>query len=296
MSNPQSGILADVPALARYIQLSIHPDGDPRAALERLARSVDGDATVVGFGASLLRYFGAEVPGIRVHPALALKGVDIPSTPGALWLWLRGDDRGELVVRSRQLLADLDTGFSPDSIFDAFKYGEGRDLSGYEDGTENPTGDDAVKAAICPECEGCPGGSSFVAVQQWIHDLDMFEAMGAARRDDTIGRRLSDNEELTEAPASAHVKRTAQEDFDPPAFVLRRSMPWADESSEGLVFVAFGKSFDAFEALLHRMSGQEDGVMDGLFSFTRPVTGAYFWCPPVAADGQLDLSALGQRA
>ena len=70
------------------------------------------------------------------------------------------------------------------------------------------------------------------------------ESMEEAEMDHIIGRRLSDNEEIEDAPKSAHVKRTAQEDFEPEAFVLRRSMPWADESGEGLVFVAFGKSFD----------------------------------------------------
>jgi len=58
------------------------------------------------------------------------------------------------------------------------------------------------------------------------------------------------------------------------------------------VFTAFGHSFDAFEALLRRMSGAEDGVVDALFSFTQPETGAYFWCPPMH-HGQLDLSAVG---
>jgi putative iron-dependent peroxidase len=54
-------------------------------------------------------------------------------------------------------------------------------------------------------------------------------------------------------------------------------MPWADERRAGLVFVAFGKSFDAFEALLGRMVGVEDGIPDALFKISRPVSGGYFW-------------------
>ena len=116
--------------------------------------------------------------------------------------------------------------------------------------------------------------------------------MAEGERNNIIGRRLSDNEELDDAPVSAHVKRTAQESFDPDAFVLRRSMPWADAGGEGLMFVAFGCSLDAFEVQLRRMAGLDDGVVDGLFRFTRPISGSYFWCPPVS-DGRLDLSALG---
>jgi putative iron-dependent peroxidase len=69
-------------------------------------------------------------------------------------------------------------------------------------------------------------------------------------------------------------------------------MPWIGEGGSGLVFVAFGRSFDAFEAQMKRMTGGEDGVHDALFSFTRPVTGAYFWCPPLK-EGRLDLQAVG---
>lgn len=125
-----------------------------------------------------------------------------------------------------------------------------------------------------------------------MHDLDHFQSLSGDDRDNIFGRHMSDNEEFDEAPESAHVKRTAQESFDPEAFVVRRSMPWSDETGEGLVFVSFGKSLDAFEAQLRRMTGQEDGIIDGLFRFTRPVSGSYFWCPPVT-DGQLDLTALG---
>jgi putative iron-dependent peroxidase len=58
------------------------------------------------------------------------------------------------------------------------------------------------------------------------------------------------------------------------------------------MFVAFGRSFDAFEAQMRRMAGQDDGIVDGVFKLSRPVTGAYFWCPPMRA-GQLDLRRLG---
>lgn len=39
--------------------------------------------------------------------------------------------------------------------------------------------------------------------------------MHSQERDHIIGRRLSDNEELEDAPESAHVKRTAQEASPP---------------------------------------------------------------------------------
>jgi putative iron-dependent peroxidase len=202
---------------------------------------------------------------------------------------VRGSDRGEILHRGRALARAVANGFRLREHIDTFVFTESRDLTGYEDGTENPKGDAAAKAAIAT---GALAGSSFVAVQRWIHDLDRFQSFSGSEQDAIMGRRRSDNAELGDAPASAHVKRTAQESFEPPAFVVRRSMPWAGPDGEGLVFVAFGASFDAFDALLRRMVGLEDGVADALFRFTRPVSGSYFWCPPCRADGTLDLSAV----
>jgi putative iron-dependent peroxidase len=116
--------------------------------------------------------------------------------------------------------------------------------------------------------------------------------MSSADQDNAIGRRKSDNKELEDAPPSSHVKRTAQESFNPEAFVLRRSMPWAEGTRGGLNFVAFGKSFDAFEAQLKRMIGAEDGITDALFKFTSAISGSYLWCPPMRGKN-LDLRALG---
>lgn len=58
------------------------------------------------------------------------------------------------------------------------------------------------------------------------------------------------------------------------------------------MFVAFGKSFDAFEAQMLRMAGLDDGVTDALFNISKPVTGAFFWCPPLR-EGRLNLALLG---
>jgi putative iron-dependent peroxidase len=63
-------------------------------------------------------------------------------------------------------------------------------------------------------------------------------------------------------------------------------------AARGLVFVAFGSSLAPLQALLDAMPGSEDGVVDVLFTFTRPLTGSTLWCPPVG-DGRVDLHALG---
>lgn len=291
MKTVQPGVLANVPPLARYLSFTLKPRCEPRRALLALSKIADGEKCVVGIGESLLRVLDCGIAGMRPFPSYAGVGFEVPATPAALWCWLRGNDRGEIVHHSRAIAQALAEAFVPESTIDAFRYGVGLDLTGYEDGTENPHGKKALAAVVVSGMGDGLDGSTFVAVQQWVHDLGRFAAMSAKAQDNTFGRRRRDNKEFDTAPPSAHVKRTAQESFSPEAFVVRRSMPWADATREGLVFVAFGHTLDAYDALLKRMVGAEDGITDALFRFTRPISGAYFWCPPVR-QGRLDLRAV----
>jgi len=231
---------------------------------------------------------GRHLEGLRPFPALT----PFPSTQAALWLALLHADRSATFDAGRAFAASLGDGFRIREEVDAFVYRDGRDLSGYLDGTENPKGANAVAAAIVAGRGAGLAGGSYVAVQRWVHDLDAAAAMSGAARDAVVGRERESNDEIETAPPSAHVKRTAQETFDPPAFVVRRSMPYGGIVEHGLYFIAYGESLDRFERQLRRMAGREDGIVDGLMSFTRAATGSYFFCPPVQ-NGRLDLRALG---
>lgn len=281
----QPGLLATpVPAHARHLFFALDAVEALPAVLDQLLPQVDGKTLILAVGAPLAKALGREVPGLRGFPQLDAV-VENPATQHALWLWLRGEERGELFLRAQALQQALAPALRLVDSVDGFLHRGGHDLTGYEDGTENPVDEDAVAAAIVPGDVPGLAGSSFAAFQLWKHDLNYFKSLPQGEQDNIIGRRLSDNEELDDAPESAHVKRTAQESFEPEAFIVRRSVAWTDERGAGLAFVALGYSFDAFEVQLRRMSGLEDGVIDGLYRFSRPLSGGYYWCPPLSEAG-----------
>ncbi|CAK15880.1 Dyp-type peroxidase [Pseudomonas entomophila] len=281
----QPGLLATpVPAHARHLFFALDAVEALPAVLDQLLPQVDGNNLILAVGAPLAKALGREVPGLRSFPQLDAV-VENPATQHALWLWLRGEERGELFLRAQALQQALAPALRLVDSVDGFLHRGGHDLTGYEDGTENPVDEDAVAAAIVPGDVPGLAGSSYAAFQLWKHDLNYFKSLPQGEQDNIIGRRLSDNEELDDAPESAHVKRTAQESFEPEAFIVRRSVAWADERGAGLAFVALGYSFDAFEVQLRRMSGLEDGVIDGLYRFSRPLSGGYYWCPPLNEAG-----------
>jgi putative iron-dependent peroxidase len=287
--SPQAGILDSVPPLGRYLVFGLEVGADPRPALHRLREDGPLDGTVVGVGLPLVEALRKGIPGLRAFPALAGPAVAVPSTQGALWAFIGGGEATLLFDRAERFKALLGAGFRIDEEVASFRYREGRDLSGYVDGTANPSGAAATEAALVAGRGPGQDAGSFVAVQRWVHDLAGFARMPVGDRDAIVGRRIADNEEIAGAPPYAHVKRTEQESFDPPAFMVRRSMPWGGVTERGLYFVAYGESLDRFE----RMLGKGDGVVDGLFRFSRPMSGGYYFCPPTRA-GRLDWSALGE--
>jgi len=283
----QPGILPPVPNHGRHLEFGLLSGASSTAVLHYLQSLEIDENVVVGLGPNLT----GRVDGMRAFQSLSGPDCFVPSTQSDLWCWVRGDDRGEIALRARSISTDLSSLLRCDRIVDGFRYNRGLDLTGYEDGTENPEGQKAIETAIVNGIGVPYDGSSFVTTQQWVHDLDHFGTYSQVDADNIIGRRLSDNMELSDAPASAHVKRTAQESFEPEAFIVRRSMPWATGGDLGLYFTAFGTSLSAFEAQMRRMVGLDDCVVDGLFQFSRPISGSHFWCPPIKG-GRLNLTAL----
>lgn len=291
MSEPQPGILGEPPPLARSLTFSLRTAGGVAAALMEYVRAIPPDWATLGLGEPVTLLCAGRIAGLRTFPGLSGAATASPSTQGALWVLLRGNDPTETFKREAKVRDALAGAFELEDAASLFGFDGGRDLSGFQDGTANPKGAAADAAAIV-RGRGALDGSSFVAVQRWVHDLHRMAALSREAADAVVGRRLDTNELVVDAPASAHVKRTFQESFDPPAFLVRRSMPFSDREERGLEFIAYATSLDPFERQLRRMHGLDDGIVDGLFVFSRPVRGSYYWCPPLRS-GKIDLSALG---
>src|SRR6218665_2423343 len=137
MQFTQPGVLAPLPVVGRYVFFSLQGDAAAlRTALAQLRSHADGARTVVAIGTRLAQALDADIPGLRDFPVLqGVAPAQSVSTASALCLWLRGEERGELLLLAPALAVE--------HIVDAFRHGHGpngygRDLTGYEDGTENP--------------------------------------------------------------------------------------------------------------------------------------------------------------
>jgi putative iron-dependent peroxidase len=279
MMSIQTAILDKSMPHGRFMVFNLKNHCDINALKSALSDLKIDKHVIVGFGKNLLAKLAINIADYRQFPQLDAT-VDVPVNHGDLFIFIRDLEPGKVAVRSLPIKNHLNIYFETILQVDGFKYlgqadGYGHDLTGYEDGTENPLGDDAKKAVVRDD------GSTFVALQQWQHDLSKFNDFTQLQKDNAIGRRLADNEELDDAPASSHVNRADQGTFAIDADILRRSLPWANEQGEGLMFMAFCENLDRFEVQMRRMAGLTDGITDALFTFSQVLNSAYFYCPAI---------------
>ena len=110
-----------------------------------------------------------------------------------------------------------------------FQYHHDLDLTGFIDGTENPTLVEATDVALIPD--GVPGtGGSVLLLQQWEHDATAWESLPVPEQEQIMGRRKADSAELDPAPESSHVGRTDQEEFGK---IFRRTWPTGRSPATG---------------------------------------------------------------
>jgi putative iron-dependent peroxidase len=120
---------------------------------------------------------------------------------------------------------------------------------------------------------------------RWVHDLDSFERLSITEQEDAIGRTKAASLELDEKakPPTAHIARAEiEDDAGNELPIYRRSVPYGTVAEHGLYFVAFSADRTRYDRMLSRMFGTAgDGHHDRLIDFSRPVSGAYYFAPPL---------------
>ncbi len=289
-SIPQPAIFAMGSRSHFYIELDLRRPADARR-IRGVIGGLEGPRSTTG-GANVVLAFSAEVwatAGGAVAPDLTAfservgpDGFRMPAEQHDIWVWVSGSSYDVVFDTARTIalafadLADVATQRA------GFTYLESRDLSGFEDGTENPPIDEAP--GLCSVPEGVPGtGGSVVLFQRWVHDLPQLHGLSVEEQEAIIGRTKDTSEELVDErkPADAHISRVVIEEDGEELEIFRRSAPYGDLDEHGLLFVAFSADQDRLARMLDRMVGAGDGVRDRLTTWSTPMAGAFYFAPPI---------------
>ena len=175
-------LIADLTGLQRAVGFRI-PDG-------RLAG-------VVGIGSDAWdRLFSGPRPA-KLHPFRELNGPrhHAPSTAGDLLFHIRAREMDLCFELASQITARLRDVASVIDEVHGFKYFDERDLLGFVDGTENPTGDEARDTVTIGNEDAAFAGGSYVIVQKYVHDMRAWNTLSMEDQEKVFGRtKLQDIE------------------------------------------------------------------------------------------------------
>jgi putative iron-dependent peroxidase len=289
MAQPQPGIFALGTSSHAYLEFDLLEGAQPATAVGLVA-SLREPRTTIG-GVNLVAGLRPEL-WARVAPDDAPAGVAgfnepmagqsgsvLPATQHDVVIWLAGATYDVVFDLSRAVVVALASAVALANETVGWPYHHDLDLTGFVDGTENPTLIEAAGIALIPP--GSPGeGGSVLLLQRWEHDPIGWEALSVVDQEAIIGRHKADSAELDPKPESSHVARTDQDAFGK---IFRRNIAYGTLLQHGTIFVGFSRDQRILVRMLESMIGIGSGPPDRLTSVTRATTGAYYVIPSADA-------------
>ena len=331
-------ILTPLTGAAIFLVVTVSPGGeavarDLLADLAGLQRAVGfrvpggGLTCVAGIGsAGWDRLFGGPRPA-ELHPFTELAGArhTAVATPGDLLFHIRARHLDLCFELATQIMDQLTGWVTVQDEVHGFRYFDERDLLGFVDGTENPSGQEAAVAALVGGEDPAFTGGSYVIVQKYLHDLTAWNALPAGEQERAVGRTKLANIELADGikPANSHVAlNTITAPDGTQRQIVRDNMPFgsAGRGEFGTYFIGYSATPGTTEQMLRNMFlGSPPGNTDRLLDFSTAVTGCLFFVPaagflasppvpdaraeqaaplsePGGPDGSLHIGSLNRRA
>ena len=267
MAHPQIGIFALGTLAHAYLEFD-RLDGSDGAGFVAAVAGLDEPRTTMG-GVNLVAGFRPELwralapersPAGLVGfgaPVVGPDGYTMPATQHDLVLWVAGGAYDIVFDAAITMIADLAAVAVLRSEVEGWSYHRDLDLTGFIDGTENPSVAEAPRTTLVPD--GAPGaGGSVLLLQQWVHDTAAWTALPVDEQERVIGRTKPDSLESTRNRPDSHVARTDQDEF---GHIFRRNTAYGSVGDHGTMFVGFCSEQRPLVPMLHSMAGI-DGQRD----------------------------------
>ena len=286
MKQSQDGIFYTQYHCFNYLEYRINGELSVlKEALSHLiANTLDKAKLVIAFGSQCWGQLQPNWKPEELQGFKTITGVEdfsAPSTQGDLFFWIQGESRSDCLLQALLIQDQLKDIAELTLDLPGFTHLDSRDLTGFVDGSANPQGELAQRAALIPSGEIGEGGS-YVLTQQWVHNLPSFNHLSQFQQEQVIGRTKPDSVELegSEMPIDSHVSRTDVKLDNVPQKIYRRSAPYGTVSQHGLYFLGFSCELSRLQIQLDRMYGvAEDGIHDKLIEYSAAVMSSYWFAP-----------------
>ena len=297
MAREQFGICAEPNLHGTYLLFNVLDDQTPyiREALSRLPALFEmyadrfSEANLIGVVAIGANYWDEFNPDARPKllepfPAMECEDRIAPVNNIDLYIEIRSDRQDTNHIVSTKVCDLLGSSVELVEQVQSFRFLDGRDLTGFVDGSNNPQGHHRRKVALLNnELDKDFSGGSYLHIQRYLHNLVLWNTIDQQKQEDIYGRSKIDNVEYSNEKKlqTAHTKRIDIKDEHGNSIeILRQSMPYGDMRTQGLFFVSYCNTPKPFEVLLKSMIyGDGQGNFDHLLKYTQAETGAAFFAP-----------------
>ena len=297
MAREQFGICAEPSLHGYYLLFNALDDKNAfiRQALSRLPALFDdyadrfSEANLSGVIAIGANYWDEFCPQARPKqlasfPAMSCEDRVAPGGSYDLYIEIRSDRADVNHIVSDKVCHLLGDSVELVEQVRSFRYLDGRDLTGFVDGTENPKGFHRREVALVNSAddENFVGGS-YLHIQRYRHNLNLWNSIEQESQEEIFGRTKLEDIEFDDDKKlpTAHTKRANLKDEAGNSLeIVRQSMPYGEMKMQGLFFVSYCNTPINFELMLRSMIfGDEEGNYDHLLEFTQAETGAAFFAP-----------------
>jgi putative iron-dependent peroxidase len=241
---------------------------------------------IVGIGSDAWDRFGAPHRPSQLHPFQPVVGDThtAVATQTDLFFHIRAESADFCFELERLILAKLGADVVVRDETSGFRYFESRDLLGFVDGTENPTGAAVPGVTLIGDEDEEFRGGSYLMTQKYLHRIDAWQALTTEQQESIMGRSKADNVELDEStvPLSHKDLATITDADGTEHDILRDNMPFGrpGHAEFGTYFVGYAADLSVMERMLVRMFvGFPPGQHDRLLDFSTPQTGAVYFVP-----------------
>ena len=310
---PQA-LIAELTSAAIFLVAVVRPDEGSADALRALCGDLAGLVRAIGFRdlggrLSCVTGFGSQMwdrlagPGPRpagLHPFKEIRAGSrhAVATPGDVVFHIRATRMDLCFELATHIMTRLGDAVTVVDEVHGFRYFDERDLLGFVDGTENPTGAAAARAALIGAEDPAFTGGSYVIVQKYLHDLAGWNALPTEEQEKIIGRTKLADIELDDdvKPSYAHNALNVVTVDGEEVKIVRDNMPFGSvaDGQYGTYYIGYARSPATIEQMLVNMFvGVPEGNYDRLLDFSEAKTGNLFFVPsePVLeslADGPAD--------
>jgi porphyrinogen peroxidase len=291
-------VLSGLTSTAIFLVLTIDEGGeavvqDLLADLSGLVRTVGfrspegGLAVVAGIGSTAWdRLFTGPRPA-ELHPFRPVEGPRhrAVATPGDLLFHIRATNMSQCWELASLVVGRQAGAATVVDEIHGFRYFDERDLLGFVDGTENPSGSAAEAAVVVGNEDPAFAGGSYVIVQKYLHNMAAWNALTVEDQERVIGRAKLSNVEMADdvKPSNSHVALNTIIDADgTQRQILRDNMPFGTVGAGefGTYFIGYAATPSVTERMLQRMFlGDPPGNYDRILDFSTAMTGALFFVP-----------------